>query len=174
MSEFRLALPEPLEPDDLIVEVHAAIRKSDLTGEDRDVADELCHKALGRGVVRAVDLVAELEGPGDRAIVDEARVSAGLRTIEDEAAHKRFEMANDQTLLRARRAREIEIDFATMSERPIGRHAEQARAKEARELAILRERDAVRRVEAEERRRAREARAAASARLLGSSFGGPG
>jgi hypothetical protein len=95
MTELRLPLPDPLSSDDTIADVHDAIRKSpDLDDEERKVAAAVAFKALERGTVRAAGLVAELEGPDARKIVDEARTSIGMKTIADEAAHKDFERVN--------------------------------------------------------------------------------
>jgi hypothetical protein len=95
MTEIRVPLPDPLSPDDTIADVHDAIRKSpDLGDEERKVAAAVAFKALERGTVRAAGLVEELEGPGARKIVNEARKSIGLNTIAEEEAHREFERVN--------------------------------------------------------------------------------
>ena len=174
MTEVKVPFPDPLEPDDSLSEVYGAIRKSpELDDEERRIAEAIAFKALGRGTTRAADLVAELEGPGARAIVDEARVSVGLRTIEDEAAHKRFEDANSMPAREGRAREQFEIDFATMGYRPLGVAAERERAEAEHAVRVAHMRDAEKRVEAEERQRAEQARDAAMYKLLPPEFGGP-
>ena len=173
MTEVKVPFPDPIESGDLIVDIHDAIRKSDLTGEDRDVAEAIVHKALSRGTTKAAVLVAELEGPEARRLVDEARESIGMLTIEDEQAHERFLQANSLPAREGRAREQFEIDFSTMAYVPRGVTAERERAEAEHAVRIAHLRDAEKRAEAEERRRAKEARDAAAHKLLPPEFGGP-
>jgi hypothetical protein len=95
MSEVRVPFPDPLSPDDLVVEVVDAARRSpDLSEEERDLTEALVFRAMERGTTTAAELAEELHGPDARRIVDEARKSIGLDTIADEEAHQRFDAAN--------------------------------------------------------------------------------
>jgi hypothetical protein len=84
MNEVPVPFPDPLDPDDLVVEVVDAARRSpDLTDEERDVAEAIAIRAMQRGTTEAAALAEELEGPDARRIVDEARESIGLPTFEE-------------------------------------------------------------------------------------------
>jgi hypothetical protein len=54
VTEVRVPFPDPIEPDDLIADVHDAIRKSpELNDEERQVAEAIGCGALERGTTRA-------------------------------------------------------------------------------------------------------------------------
>jgi hypothetical protein len=93
VAEIRIPFPDPIEPESTIADVHDAIRRSsELTDEDRDIGLAVADNALSRATTRAADLFKELEGPGARKIVDEARGSIGMRTVGEEEAERDFEM----------------------------------------------------------------------------------
>jgi hypothetical protein len=95
VSEIRIPFPDPIEPEHTIADLHDAIRKSsELTDEERQVANAIAYGALERGTVRAAELVEELKGTGAREIVDEARQSLGMNTVGEQEAAERFEREN--------------------------------------------------------------------------------
>jgi hypothetical protein len=68
-----------------------------LEGDELRVVEQIVSDALLRGTSKVGDLLSELEkaGPeGRRRIVNQARTGCGLDTLEDEAAHRAFVMAN--------------------------------------------------------------------------------
>lgn len=128
-------------------------------GEDRDVTFQLLLDPPS-GVKTMGDLadhVDALDAGDRRRLLNEKRVAAGLMTVEDEEGHAAYLSANRAILLRRVQGPQEpthEIDFRTMTERPIGKYAERLQAEEERRLQALRESDALKRAEAEERRRA--------------------
>jgi hypothetical protein len=84
------------DPDNSVVSIADAASEI-LDGENARVAQQVAFDALGRGVTRVGDLLDELEaaGPdGRRALLDQARTNAGLRSTLAEEQHRAFEAAN--------------------------------------------------------------------------------
>jgi hypothetical protein len=90
VSEFRIAYQD--EDDQILEAIHAA-RKT-LDGDELRVTEQLVRQALEqRCVTRVGDLLKELEqvGPtGRRQLVDEARTSLGMKTLDAEEAAEAF------------------------------------------------------------------------------------
>ena len=92
--EVRIPFQHPLSPDDPILDVVTAARKSpELTAEERQVAEAVAYQALRRGTVRVAELVEELESARAPELVDEARRAAGLPSLSEAAARRSLALA---------------------------------------------------------------------------------
>jgi hypothetical protein len=77
-----------------ITEALAAGVERALEGEERDVATWLLLQAKQETMGQLLDHVESLDEDGRRRLLDKARTAAGLDTVDDAEAHRRFEMAN--------------------------------------------------------------------------------
>jgi hypothetical protein len=95
VTAFRIVFPDPIKPEHTVADIHAAIRKSpELNDGERQLAEAVLSQALGRGTTRAADLFEELKGNGRRRIVDAARESIGMPTVDAEEADLEFKRVN--------------------------------------------------------------------------------
>ncbi len=172
MSEFEIKIPYQSRGQKVSEALAAGVDRAVERGEDRDVVTSLLVQAAGfKNMGALIDHVESLDAEGRRDLLNKARAGVGLDTVEDVQAHRTFIRANEEAIRSRGEPPQYVIDFATMTQRPAGEYAEQLRAKEERELKILRERDERKREAAEQRRRVQKARDAAFAKLAPPGFG---
>jgi hypothetical protein len=96
MSNWQLNIPHTSRSDPL-AELPSLARQAGLGEEDRAVVRELVLEAFSGGARTAGDLLDRLDAAElaeRRAILDRARIAAGLPSTSDAEAHARYEAAN--------------------------------------------------------------------------------